>query len=136
MIVQLYDRNKSCQKYLFKQHWFPWSTFQDALFSLKESPKFFRFEKFKDNSYFQWHRTLGHIILIDHHEIFSDITFFIGKSSFKTNFIIGIFSKNEFLWVKVSKIFGKNKKTLFQFFYKVPNKWYKQIKVFQTYIMK
>ena len=32
-----------------------WSTFQDASFSLQESPKFSRFEKYKDYSYFQWH---------------------------------------------------------------------------------
>ena len=43
MIVQLYDRNKSFQKCHFKQHWFPWSTFQDALFSFQESPKCSRF---------------------------------------------------------------------------------------------
>ena len=38
MIIQLYDRNKSFRK--FKQHWYPWSTFQDASFSPQESPNF------------------------------------------------------------------------------------------------
>ena len=32
----------------FKQHWFLWSTFQDASFSPHESPKFSRFENFID----------------------------------------------------------------------------------------
>ena len=48
LIVQFYNRNISCQKYSFKQHWYQWSTFQDASFSPQESPKFSRFEKFKD----------------------------------------------------------------------------------------
>ena len=48
LIVQLYDRNESCQKCNFGQHWSPWSTFQDASFSPPESPNFSRFEKFKD----------------------------------------------------------------------------------------
>ena len=55
LIVQLYNWNKSCQKCHFKQHWYPWLTFQDASFSPHESAKFSRFEKFKDNSYFKWH---------------------------------------------------------------------------------
>ena len=48
LIVQLYNQNESCQKCYFKQHWSPWSTFQDASFSPQESPKNFRFEKFID----------------------------------------------------------------------------------------
>ena len=48
LIVQLYDWNESCQKFNFEQHWFSWSTFQDASFSPKQSPKFSRFEKIKD----------------------------------------------------------------------------------------
>ena len=63
LILQLYDRNKSCHKCHYKQHWFPLSTFQDALFSLQESPKFSRFQKFKDYSYFQWHRS--YIVLVE-----------------------------------------------------------------------
>ena len=58
LIVQLYNRNKSYQKCHFKHHWFSWSTFQDSSFSPQESPKLSRFEKFKDYSYLQWHRTL------------------------------------------------------------------------------
>ena len=46
--------------------------------------------------------------------------FFIGKSSFKTIFINGIFSKNEFGWsnfeLKFLKILEKIQKSLFQFF--------------------
>ena len=56
LIVQLYDWNKSCQKCHFKQHWFPWSTFQDASFPRQESSKFSKFEKFNDWQI--WHRYL------------------------------------------------------------------------------
>ena len=48
LIIQLYGRNKSCQKCHFEQHWSSWSTFQDASFSPQESPKFSIFEKIKD----------------------------------------------------------------------------------------
>ena len=39
-MAQLYNRDKRYQECHFKQHWFPWSTFQDASFSPQESPKF------------------------------------------------------------------------------------------------
>ena len=48
LIVQPYVRIFFCQKCHFKQYWSTWSTFQDLSFSLQESPKNFRFEKFKD----------------------------------------------------------------------------------------
>ena len=39
---------------VFKQHWYLWSTFQDALFSPQESPKF---PDFKNSKIWQiWHR--------------------------------------------------------------------------------
>ena len=48
LMIECFDQDKSCQKFHFKQHWIRWSTFQDASFSPQGSPKFSRFEFFKD----------------------------------------------------------------------------------------
>ena len=39
LIIECFDRNKSCQKWYFKQLTSPWKTSYFAIFSLRESPK-------------------------------------------------------------------------------------------------
>ena len=45
LTIECFDRNKSYQKCYFKQYWSSWSTYQDASFSLQESPKFKKIRK-------------------------------------------------------------------------------------------
>ena len=75
-------------------------------------------------------------MLIDHHEIFSDITFSLEKRILRRFSSMAFFRKMSLGWsnfeLKFLKILEKMQKSLFQFFYKVPNKRYKQIKVFKN----
>ena len=48
LVVQFYNKNKSCQKCNFKQYWFPWSTFQEHCSPSRSRQNSKRFEKFKD----------------------------------------------------------------------------------------